>query len=170
MSISRMLIVGFIALLMQSALAQLGVPGALLPQLMLLVVVGAAFSGSSVRGVVSAFILGLLLDFSSALLVGPWAGAFVTVYAGLALVSQRLFLESGIVSAVVAFIAALVASTFFALLSPQSDLASWHHIVQILAQASVTAVCAPWFIALVARVGLRRAVPALRGTTSISAA
>ncbi len=170
MSALRVVIFGFLAIVLQSCLAHLGLPFAVMPQLALLVVVAAAFSGSSASGVFSAFLVGLLLDFSSALLVGPWAGALVTVYAGLALVSQRLFLESGIVSAVVAFASAVVASTFFALLSPQSDLSVWQHGVQILTQAAATAACAPWAVALMSRGGQRRTVSALRGPSSLSAA
>lgn len=170
MSMFRILLTGFVALLLQSGLVQLGLPEFILPQLMLLVVIGAAFSGSSVPGVVAAFLLGLLLDLSSAVLVGPWAGAFVTVYAGLALISQRLFIESGLVAAVVAFVASIAAGTFFALLSPQSDLAMWRHIAQIMGQAAVTAVLAPWVVAIVAKPAQRRAAAALRSSSSLSAA
>lgn len=170
MSMLRVLLTGFVALLAQGGLAQLGLPAIVLPQLMLLVVVGAAFSGSNVPGVVAAFLLGLLLDLSSAVLVGPWAGAFVTVYAGLALISQRLFIESGLVAAFVAFVAAIVAGTFFALLSPQSDLAMWRHIAQIMSQAAVTAVLAPWIVALVAKPAQRRAASTIRNSSSLSAA
>ena len=170
MSTPRFLIFGFVALLLQGALAQFGLPVLALPQLMLLVVIGAAFSGSSVPGVVSAFFLGILLDLSSAVLVGPWAGAFVTVYAGLALVSQRLFLESGLVAAFVAFVAAVVSGTFFALLSPNSDLAALEHVVQIFAQAAVTALFAPWVVAVVAKTGQRRMAGSVRNSSSLSAA
>ncbi len=170
MSAPRFLIIGFVALLLQGALAQVGLPTLALPQLMLLVVIAAAFSGSSAPGVISAFLLGLLLDFSSAVLVGPWAGAFVTVYAGLALVSQRLFLESGLVAAFVAFVATIVAGVFFALLSPNSDLAALEHVVQIFGQAAVTAVLAPWVVAIVAKPGQRGLATAVRNSSSLSAA
>jgi|688.fasta_scaffold06265_6 rod shape-determining protein MreD len=170
MSTPRFLIFGFVALVLQGALSQLGLPVVVLPQLMLLVVIGAAFSGSSVPGVISAFLLGILLDLSSAVLVGPWAGAFVAVYAGLALVSQRLFLESGLVAAFVAFVAAIVAGTFFALLSPHSDLAALEHIVQIFGQAAITAALAPWLVAVVAKPGQRRMATSVRNSSSLSAA
>ena len=156
MRMIRLCLAGCVAILLQAALAQAGLPGYLLPQLALLVVVQAAFLEHGVQGVAASFLIGLALDFSSALLVGPWAGAFVAVYAGLTIVSRGLFVDSALVTVLAAFLSSVAAGVFFSVLSPNSDLSALGHILHIISQAAVTAACAPLFLPCIAYVSERR--------------
>ena len=89
-------LLGIVCCALQGSLLHIGLPVSLVPQLVVVLVVSLAFSEVSVFGCVMTFVLGLLMDFSSAMLVGPWAGALVVVYGVLAVLSHRLFIESGV--------------------------------------------------------------------------
>jgi cell shape-determining protein MreD len=143
---------GLIASLLQGMLLFIGLPAYLLPQLAVLLVVCLAFVEVSVLGAFIAFGLGLVLDFSSALLIiGPWAGAFVTVYACLALLSQRLFVESGVVAVVTSFLAVLIADTLYMILAYEYRPVSWDYPTEALGQALTTAVIAPLVLGFLTR-------------------
>ena len=170
MTFVRTLAVGLLALAIQSGCTQAGIPPYVLPQLVLLVVVRAAFSESSVQATAAVFLLGLLTDLSSAVLVGPWAGAFVTVYAGLTLLSQRLFVDSGIAAACISFIATLCAGLFFSFMSPHCDLLVWQHALQLFGQATATALVAPWVMAILSHLSGRGVGSSLRSFSPLSTA
>ena len=169
MTLLRAILYALVALACQGVLAQFGIPSSLIPQLSLLVVVCVAFSERSVQASVAAFGVGFLTDLSSALLLGPWAGAYVTVYAVLALLSPRLFIESGLVAGFVAFFATVGAGAFYSLVSPQSDLTLWQHVLQLLGQALATALCAPWALGLLSFVSQRKHAASMRNVSPASA-
>jgi hypothetical protein len=169
MRLVRLCVAGCVAILLQAGLAQAGLPGYLLPQLALLVVIQAAFLEHGIQGVVASFLVGLALDFSSALLVGPWAGAFVIVYAGLTILSRGLFVESPLVTVLAAFFSTVAANCFFSVLSPNSDLSVVGHLLHILSQAAVTAACAPFFLPCISYVSERRASPLRRVSSAAPA-
>ena len=146
MKIAILILIGLGALMAQGVLVQLGLPAYATPQLLLLVVVYLSFSDISVQGSLAAFLLGVMLDLSTAILVGPWAGAFIVVYGGLVLLSQRLFIESGIVACFVSFFATIVSGAFYTLLSQQGDILVWSHAAQLFGQACATAIVAPCVI------------------------
>jgi len=165
----RMVLLGSAATFLQGSLAHLGLPASLMPQLALLIAVFGAFSESSVPAVFGAFSVGLIVDLSSATILGPWSGAFVVVYLMLSLVSQRLFIDSGLVAAIVSFFAALLAGSLFAALSPSGDLLRGQHLVMLCGQAVVTALVAPWLFAALSCVIGRPDPASLRGPSPLSA-
>jgi rod shape-determining protein MreD len=126
-----------------------------MPQGLLVCVAFLAFYEFSVVGVVTAFLLGLLLDMSSGVALGPWAGSYTIVYAVFAFLSQRLFVESRLVAMVVVLVATLLAGgAFLALASGNQSLAL---------------ITAPIF-SFLARVWRRAGVLGAAGNSVISAA
>lgn len=154
-------IVGLIAALLQGTLLYVGIPPYLLPQVVLILVIYLGFHEVSMVGVFTVFALGLLMDFASAVLVGPWAGAFVAVYGALAVASQRLFVESAIVMVVTGFVACLCADFIYLGLAYEYQPSGSSYLVDSLGQAFATALIAPPLMAILARVLFRRTVPVL---------
>jgi rod shape-determining protein MreD len=145
------LFIGVVALAVQGSARHLGLPEAAVPQLLVVVVVSLAFSEVNAFGGVMAFVLGLLLDFSSAVLVGPWAGAFVVVFGALALLSHRLFIESGVVAMVISGFAVIAANLLFSVLGAEYPIITWEYPQRIIGQAVVTALCAPVLLSVISR-------------------
>ena len=69
------LLIALLALFAQGAMLQVGIPAYLMPEFVTILIVYLAFNEASVATVMLVFVLGLLMDFSSAVLIGPWAGA-----------------------------------------------------------------------------------------------
>jgi rod shape-determining protein MreD len=149
---------GLISTALQGVLLHLGVPPYLLPQLVVLLIVYLSFTEVSVFGSFLAFALGLILDFSSAILVGPWAGAMVAVYGVLALLSQRLFIDSSIVAIVTTFGAVLFGNILYMLLAYEYRLVEWGYVGQAFGEAFVTALLAPLVFGFLKRRFKRRSV------------
>jgi rod shape-determining protein MreD len=154
-------IIGMIAALFQGTLLYIGIPSYLLPQVVLILVIYLGFHEVSLVGVFTVFGLGLLMDFASAVLVGPWAGAYVAVYGALAVASQRLFVESAIVMVVTGFVACVCADLIYLGLAYEYQPSGSSYIVDSIGQAFATAIVAPVFMAILARVLYRRTVPVL---------
>ena len=110
-----MALYAIIALASQGMLGHLGLPSALMPQFVIVMVVALSFSEVNSFGCLMSFAIGLLLDFSSAVLIGPWAGSCVVVFCALAMLSQRLFIDSGIAAMVITFSSVVVANVLFSL-------------------------------------------------------
>jgi rod shape-determining protein MreD len=165
----RTLAVGCCAFLAQSALAHLGLPPYLIPQLVLLVVIQSAFAQGNVVGVCVAFLLGLVVDVSSAVLIGPWAGAFVTVYAALTMLSRGFFVDSTFVTMIMSCVSTVVAGVFFSFVSPHSNLTSVSDVGTLFGHAITTALIAPWLLGRFASMTERRS-SAFGGVSPLSPA
>ncbi len=87
-------ILGVLSIFLQGTFLRSLLPSPYVPNIVIVIVVFLAFHEVSYLGVVLAFILGLLLDLSSATLLGPWAGAFTALFAILGSLSRRVFVES----------------------------------------------------------------------------
>lgn len=144
-------LVVFMLLLLQSVLPNFGLPEWLLPQGVLVCVVFLAFYEFSLAGVVLAFLLGLLLDLNSGVLLGPWAGAYVVVYATFAFLSQRLFVESALVKMCVVALATVLAGTVFLLLAFEYQAVTREDLVMLVGQAIASALVAPVLFRVLAR-------------------
>jgi rod shape-determining protein MreD len=83
------------------------------PHLLLIISVLIAFLQPNSFGAVCCFLLGLLADFSSVVLIGPWAAAFVVVFFVVSIFSQKLFYDSGFTAFVVVFVMTLLASSIY---------------------------------------------------------
>jgi hypothetical protein len=154
-----LLLAALVAVTIQSTLLHFGLPAPLLPQLGVVLVVFLGFHDISIRGAVLAFVVGLMLDLSTGILVGPWAGALVSVYGGLALLSARLFSESRVVVALVSGCAALLAGGVHLLLRIEYWSAAWSDLWLICGQAATTTLVAPLLLGVVSQRVKRRAQP-----------
>ncbi len=149
------LLLGVLASVVQGSLLHMGMPVAVVPQLIVVLIIALAFTEVSTFGCVMAFSLGLVMDFSSAVLVGPWAGALVLVFGTLAVLSQRLFIESGIAAMVITFLAVVGANILFSLFGTEYPSMTWEYPKQILGQAMVTALVAPFLLGKLTKRGRR---------------
>jgi rod shape-determining protein MreD len=121
---------------------------------MVTVVTFLSFHAPNPMGLALSFFMGICLDLGSAVLVGPWAGAFVVVFLLLSSVTQRIFVDSPLTAFMAVLCAALLAQGIFIALSVQfrafefelGALAS-----QVFLEALFSAFCAPLCFA-----GLRR--------------
>jgi rod shape-determining protein MreD len=145
------LLLGVLSLLIQGVLLHLGLPEYLVPQLVVLLVVFLAFYEASVAGSFLAFVLGLLLDLSSAEALGPWAGACVTVFGIFALLSQRLFIDSPLVAMVVSALAVMSVECLFLMIGVNSPEFSWFLARSVFWHSVVSALCAPVLFSLLGR-------------------
>jgi rod shape-determining protein MreD len=100
------LLIGLVAVFVQGSLIHTFFPGAIIPDLVLVMVVYLSFYDAGVLGAVLSFLLGLEYDFFSDMLIGPRAGSYTVVYALFASLSQRIFVES----AFAAFVSVLFSS------------------------------------------------------------
>lgn len=146
-----MMVYAVFALASQGVFGHLGLPSALIPQFLIIMVVALSFSEVNAFGCLMAFGIGLLLDFSSAMLIGPWAGSCVVVFAVLAMLSQRLFIDSGLAAMVITFSAVVAANVLFSLLGSEYPAVNWEYPQKVFGQALVTAVIAPLVLGFLVR-------------------
>ena len=114
------LFIGLALILAQGILRILPLASALVPNLMLPLVVYLAFYLPTPAGAMSAFLIGLEYDiFASRSLLGPYAGAYVVVFALVASFSQRLFLESLVTVCLTVFVSVLISYAVYVILVSQ---------------------------------------------------
>jgi len=102
------LMLGLLAIFLQGTVLRSLLPSAaVIPNFLVVLVIFLAFYETSVQGVWLAFLLGLELDLYGGVLLGPWAGAFAVTFCVFALLSQRIFVESGVAAFLVVFVASL---------------------------------------------------------------
>lgn len=158
--------IGLLLVIFQGLVQSFGVPAWLIPQGLVACVMFVAFFECSVAGAFAAFGLGLLLDLTSATLLGPWAGAFVCVYALVAFISQRLFVESALVAMVVSATCTVLAGCIYLVLAFEYQSISLEDLATLLGQAAATAAITPAIVRVLRRAWNRRGVvPLGRGST-----
>jgi rod shape-determining protein MreD len=150
---------GIVALAVQGILGHLGVSDNLIPQLLVILVVSLSFAEANSFGCVLSFVMGLLLDFSSAILIGPWAGSFVVLFCALALLSRRLFIDSGVAAMVITFASVLVTNVLSSLLGTEYPVLTWEYPQKVVGQALVTALIAPLVLGVLSRRVRRNSSP-----------
>lgn len=161
-------VAAIVLLSIQAVLHNVALPAWLIPQGLLICVVFLAFYEFSLAGVVMAFLLGLLLDMSSGVLLGPWAGSYVVVYALFAFLSQRLFVESAVVAMAVVSIGTVLSGTVFLLLAFEYQSVTREDVAILCGQALSSAVVAPAVFRLLTRAWRRVgvSVPGRAGVVS----
>jgi len=164
------LMLGIFLVVMQGLLMHVGVAAWAMPQGLLVCVVFLAFHEFSVMGAVLAFLLALLLDMSSGLALGPWAGSYTLVYAVFAFLSQRLLVESRLVAMLVVAAASLLSGGAFLALASGSQVLAVDDGVTLLGQGIASALVTAPIFALLARVWKRAGVLGAAGSSVISAA
>jgi rod shape-determining protein MreD len=164
------LILGLVLVVVQGLLMYLGVPVWALPQGLLVCAVFLAFHEFSVLGVVTAFLLGLLLDMSSGVALGPWAGSYTLVYAVFAFLSQRLFVESKVVAMLVVAAASLLSGGAFLALASGNQVLAPNDAVTLVGQGVASAIVTAPIFGVLSRVWRRAGVLGTAGGSVISAA
>ncbi|MFO0415809.1 MAG: rod shape-determining protein MreD [Pseudomonadota bacterium] len=163
------IVLALVMLLAQGLLHHFGIPAWLVPQALVACVVFVAFHECSLLGVITAFILGLLLDMNSAVVLGPWAGAYVLVYAILVFLSQRLFIDSMVVAMTVVGLASLLAGGVFLMLAFEYQSLSLEDLYMLGGQSIASALVAPLVFAALSRIWKRLGVVATRRGSVVSA-
>ncbi|MDC0358548.1 rod shape-determining protein MreD [Oligoflexia bacterium] len=80
----------------------------LVPNFLLIIVVFLAYYEASAFGACLAFMVGLIYDVSSGVVLGPWAASFVLVFAVFCSLSQRVFLESYLAAFLAVFLSTML--------------------------------------------------------------
>lgn len=106
-------ILGLLAVYLQGTLLRAFFPAWIVPNLLVTLLVFVSFKDVSPIGAGSAFLLGLELDLYEGVMLGPWAGAYVLVYAALASLSQRIFIESPFAAFSAVFCAVLACNSIY---------------------------------------------------------
>jgi rod shape-determining protein MreD len=163
-----MLFYGIVALAVQGIVGHLGVSDNLIPQLLVILVVSLSFAEVNAFGCVMSFVMGLLLDFSSAILIGPWAGSFVVLYCALALLSRRLFIDSGVAAMVITFGSVVVTNVLSSLLGTEYPVLMWQYPQKVFGQALVTALMAPVVLGILSRRVRRSSSPLVNRGSAMS--
>lgn len=135
-------------LLLQGTVLRWFLPNWLVPNLMVVLVVFFAFRNPTPGGVVLAFLLGLVLDFSSGQLVGPWAGAFSVVFGLLASISQRIFIQAPLAVGVTAGGASFLSGFIYMVMTHEFKWVSATTFTDFLGEAVLTALTAPLLMRL----------------------
>jgi rod shape-determining protein MreD len=169
MRILLCLMLGLVLLIVQGLLRHVGVPGWAIPQGLLICVAFLAFYEFSVMGALAAFVLGLLLDMSSGVVLGPWAGSYVLVYVLFAFLSQRLFIESRVVAMLVVICATLCAGAAFLLLAVRFQSIAHDDFFTLAGQSFFSALCTPPLFAILSRVWRREGAVSMKRGSVVSA-
>ena len=141
-------IAGVVAVFLQGTLVKQLFPLGAGPDIVLILVVFISFFQATLRGALLAFLLGLLVDLSSATILGPRAGAYIFIFGFLSSISQRLFIESNLAVLGSAFCASLVAQFVYVVIffefHPSHTFTLWPYFIwSTLLEAVSTAIIAP---------------------------
>jgi rod shape-determining protein MreD len=141
-----------LALFVQGVLVHGLLPAGFGVNLLVVLAVFLAFYDPTVRGLLLCFLIGIVFDIQGARLLGPWAGAFVIVFAVLNSVSQHIFVESTFTIMVSVFLSTVFSSLFFLVLSLDWSRIGAGSMGYLLLEATLTALVAPLVFKLLRRV------------------
>ncbi len=134
-----------IAFFLQGTLLQIFLPIYLIPHFSLLLVVFLAFYEVSSRGAFLTFLCGLLVDIAAGGVIGPSAAAMLIVYGVLAVISDRIFVESGLASFTVTFASVVLYQLAYLALVTSLRPSLYDTLFVALGQGFVTGLLAPKF-------------------------
>jgi rod shape-determining protein MreD len=115
----------------------------LVPNLIIALLVWLAFTHPNVRGVIIAFIIGILFDLNSGAILGPWSFALVILFYILARLSPGLFITSSYTVIFCTFLASIVINALVLALSFSAKSGITINIFDILLASLTTALCTP---------------------------
>lgn len=127
---------------------QLAIFGPLLPQWLVpnFSIMIAVFLGvfePTIAGAFLAFSIGLIYDFASGDILGPWCGACVTVFGFLSQVARRMFVDTSVLAALLVFGGALFGFTVYLLLLRQLTIYWSDFSFQLIGCSVASAACSP---------------------------
>ena len=99
-----------LGLFIQGTFVRSFAPGAYAPDIILILIVMVALSAPTVWGLLAAFILGLLADFSTALYVGPNAAGAVVAFGFVVFCSSKVFADKWLAISALTFVASCLKS------------------------------------------------------------
>ena len=140
------LFVAFIGLFIQGGVIKSALPGAVAPDMMVVLVATIGLRYRSIPGLLGAFSLGLLEDFASGQYVGPNAAGVVVVFLLSGLIANRVYADKGVALFLIVFMCSLAKSLarvsmillYVGRIAPDND-ALW----VILSEALLSGICAP---------------------------
>lgn len=94
-------------------------------------------------GALLAFCVGLIFDFASGDILGPWSGACVSVFGLLSQGARRLFVDTALLAGVLVFCASLFGFVVYLLLLRQLTIYWGDFSYQLFGSALASALCSP---------------------------
>ncbi len=138
------ILIGFLSIIIEGMFGYLlGSFNSIAPNLTLIIVVYLGFYEANPLGALLAFILGLEVDLTSGILIGPWAGVFTLVFGILSGLSQRIFIDSPLSASVAIFVSSMIGNLLYLLTTHLSGTAYSRPILHIMLEAISTAIVAP---------------------------
>lgn len=145
------LMIAFVTLFIQGEVLKPLLPNMLIPNLFLIIVIYLSFYEVNVIGLIFSFILGLILDISSSVLLGPWAASFITIYTIFTTFSGRIFIDTTISLIIIAAISSIICDIIYTILIytflPHMENISLYMLLGSLA----TAICSPILMLILKR-------------------
>ena len=131
------------AVFIQGSLLHYLFPDLVIPNFLLILVVFLGFYDVTPFGACMAFLVGLISDLCSGILVGPSAGAFALVFAALSALSSTIFVESSIATMVAVFGSSIFGSICYLFMVYQFSPAVGWSLAHVLLEALITCFFAP---------------------------
>ena len=124
-------------------------PALIIPNFVFLIAVALSLYEVTPLGAVLVFLVGLLFDLCTGVLVGPSAGAFVFIFGILAVLSSRMFVDSWFPLMVTVFVASLVSNLVYGLLVYQFAPVISRSFSAVFVEALFSSLLAPAVIPLI---------------------
>ena len=143
-----------LGLFVQGAVFHSNFPNLVVPDFTVLLVVYIGLHYQNIKGILLSFLLGLILDFASALYLGPHAAGCVFVFCITGVIAKRVFAEKTFAFVSITFWACLIKSAVYTLLLivyVSGDLLNLGSLKVILLEALMTAFVAPFVFKLFLR-------------------
>jgi rod shape-determining protein MreD len=121
------------------------------PHLLLIVIIYLSFFQQSIFSSFAVFFFGLFYDLFSSSLLGPWAGAFILMYALVILLGNYFFFDTFFSIMGTTFICSLLSSIVFNAIHSQIGSGYRRTISDILLEALTTSLIAPSVCKVIAR-------------------
>ena len=146
-------------------------PSALAPDFALILTVVIAFYHSTPLGLLGAFSLGILADFSSTLVIGPNAAGCVVAFCTVGLIANRMYAEKWVAVMIITLVCSIAKSvTYLGLMSIYFPGRSGDEVIhRLLGEAIVTAMFSPVVIAVLRRQAFRPAAFGKSAKSSLGA-
>jgi len=135
-----------LGIFIQGTLIHSRFPDLIVPDFTVLIVLYLGLRCQNIKGLLGAFFLGLLFDFSSATYLGPHAAGCVVAFCVTGVIAKRVFAEKAFAIMSIAFWGCLFKSATYALLLVvyvSSDLFSFNSLQRVVLEAVFTALIAP---------------------------
>ncbi len=149
-------LLGFLFIFLQSSFLPGFLPLYLVPNLLFILIIYISFKHKSHFGAFLCFMIGIYLDLSKGIWLGPWAGAFTISFLLIFIFSQKFYFTNFILILGMAFFAVIISNIAYALLTfnlPRARIfnlasePSWNSMFIVLfLEALITALLTPFVL------------------------